>query len=381
MKFKVGDRVRVVKYPDPECKIVKVGMVGRISQVAERYPSTFPYRVILDGVGDNYGQLFTEDELEPELRFKVGDKVKVIDNGRVGKITEVDPTCPLGMNYLVDYETYEGEWREENEVEAFIPVKLDPEATSKFKVGDRVKVISDYVNGYYVGHIGTVQNYEAQFGTKHPLGVNLVIFDTLPSNESSTFPDFQLELVVDEPEPKYKVGDRVIYHSTNNKVYEIAAVRKNNGEFEYQFKDYDYLGWFSEYNYNLAPEPKTENAVLRGGEVNKVVLNEFAFPDTAKSNPDELKQTRKRVREQRREIRELHRQIIGLRLQLDNEKEQLKTANLNLVEAEYELEDERHLHNRYEERIREIIGAGPGESTIVALLELVNRAEEIQDAA
>lgn len=97
-------------------------------------------------------------------KFKVGDRVQVVDDrggrklGETGEIIGIDITLSTAFYYIKWDAGVHEQGLYENRLEA-LPVA---EATGKpaFKVGDRVRVLSDYLPWAHGGEIGTVQKVD-----------------------------------------------------------------------------------------------------------------------------------------------------------------------------------------------------------------------------
>lgn len=119
-KFKVGDKVRIVKYPDPSV----IGSEGVVAEIHER--GDYPIRVPFAWTDSHFrGSLMAEDEIElvessAQPKFKVGDRVRTVNHGNGVNdydkdgieftITEVSPrwTWPSRAG---DYYHYRGDPR------------------------------------------------------------------------------------------------------------------------------------------------------------------------------------------------------------------------------------------------------------------------------
>jgi hypothetical protein len=140
-KFKVGDKVKVVNNPNEyyvSCQLERIGQIGTVLQ-----NSHCPYLKFNNAGEDNFYKVpFYEDKLElyvepikektdkliNGLKFKIGDKVKVVDyietqrTNEVGVIIDDDDTF---HPYKVKFETADGqgdcgeyiEWFKEHDLE------------------------------------------------------------------------------------------------------------------------------------------------------------------------------------------------------------------------------------------------------------------------
>ena len=101
MKFKVGDKVMMIRNT--------YGNRGKIGTLEKIDTSTIPYYVVLDDGRKEwcYGHDFKLLKEEKEMKFKVGDKVKVKDSwfgftGEVGLIVRIDG--PAKYPYRVKFD-------------------------------------------------------------------------------------------------------------------------------------------------------------------------------------------------------------------------------------------------------------------------------------
>ena len=93
MEYKVGDRVRIktnlTKYESDQCYVTSamVGMEGQ-EHIIEGVDGCKPNYKIFQNDGENYWW-FTEDMLEPikATRFKIGDRVRVLDGSHISNYT------------------------------------------------------------------------------------------------------------------------------------------------------------------------------------------------------------------------------------------------------------------------------------------------------
>ena len=110
-KFKVGDKVRVVDggHISAFTNDVKVGYTGIINLV-DNDDNYNPYRVKFDELGVRNGWWFTDECIElvsddtnkPKPKFKVGDKVKVVDVKQISSCTDDVKVGYVGVIIEVD---------------------------------------------------------------------------------------------------------------------------------------------------------------------------------------------------------------------------------------------------------------------------------------
>ena len=149
------------------------------------------------------------DTNETKPKFKVGDKVKVVDIGyisqykdnvNVGVIVSIDNNDNI-TPYLVkfdDYDVRDNWWFTDKCIELVSDDTID-ETKLKFKVGDKVKVVDDdYISAFtdnvkvgYTGIITLVDNYD----NSNPYRVK---FDGLDVRNQWWFTDKCIELVSDD---------------------------------------------------------------------------------------------------------------------------------------------------------------------------------------
>ena len=144
MEFKVGDKVKV-----SDSWRGNSGKVGTISRTD--WGTMYKYRVEFE---DADPESFKEEELESVkeeekvMKFKVGDKVRMIRNtyghrGKIGTLGKIDDST---MPYCVVFDDGRKEWCYGHEFKL-----LKEEKVMKFKVGDKVKVKDSWF-----GHDGQV---------------------------------------------------------------------------------------------------------------------------------------------------------------------------------------------------------------------------------
>ena len=113
-KFKVGDKVKVVStyYTSQFVDVINVGDTGITGVIISIDDNDYitPYLVKFDdsNVGDNWWftdkciELVNDDTDETKLKFKVGDKVRVVDIGFISKATSDTKVGDVGVIAYVD---------------------------------------------------------------------------------------------------------------------------------------------------------------------------------------------------------------------------------------------------------------------------------------
>jgi len=215
-KFKVGDRVI------SKNKLEK----GKIVQVFEKQdwmPETvYTVEWITRTVAANWPEHNLEKIEEPNFKFKISDKVKVVDaDGKINVVTIVN-------RFISDSRIEMYDVRIINLVIS-IPVEhLFEYKEPKFKVGDKVRV-----NGYerlYYGKISAVLNRKIHFQEY------LVDIDGAQSNG---FCYVEQEIKPDDrsPEFKFKVGDYVTVNGESvGKIISIHPTYENQYKVEFGSK-------------------------------------------------------------------------------------------------------------------------------------------------
>lgn len=201
-KFEVGDRVVLLDAINVKCRgEYPKGSLGTIRKLE---PGPRYCTVEMDG-GDTYRLCYesvsvcpkfkvnlVKIEDTPSSKFKVGDRVKVTQegdyNGQVGEIREISPYSH--DLYRVVFKEYSGDWFARDALE-----KIDDTSTPKFKVGDRVQIC--YPDDFR-GHCGEITEVSSR--TTHTYHVHL---------ENKWGNHWFKEEQLDKMNPKFKVGDRV----------------------------------------------------------------------------------------------------------------------------------------------------------------------------
>ena len=182
MKFKVGDKVRMIRNT--------YGNRGKIGTLEKIDTSTIPYCVVFyDGRKEwCYGNEFKLLKEEKVMKFKVGDKVKIdeaVSNyyGRCGIVTGDDSCGPYP--YRVKFE--DGDDCIFNGKDLIV-LSTEEEKVMKFKVGDKVKVKDSWFG--FTGEVGLIVRIDGP--TKYPYRVK---FDVVDEEDEELFAEGSLELV------------------------------------------------------------------------------------------------------------------------------------------------------------------------------------------
>ena len=192
MKFKVGDRVRMIRNT--------YGNIGKIGTLEKIDTSTMPYYVVFDDGRKEwcYGHEFKLLKEETTMSFKVGDKVKVKDSwfghdGQVGVVFKIDNYEPYNYNIKFDTEG-DNDRRDENFMgDSLELVTEEEEKVMKFKVGDKVKVKDSWFG--FTGEVGLIVRIDGP--AKYPYRVK---FDVVDEEDEELFAEGSLELVKEKAE-------------------------------------------------------------------------------------------------------------------------------------------------------------------------------------
>ena len=186
MKFKVGDKVRMIRNT--------YGNRGKIGTLEKIDTSTMPYFVVFDDGRKEwcYGHEFKLLKEEKVMKFKVGDKVKVKDSwfgftGEVGEIVRIGGSSKYP--YRVKFDVVDEE-DEELFAEGSLELVKEEEKVTKFKVGDKVKVSNSW--GGNTGNVGEIT--EINGGYHYPYCV------TFEVGNDESFKEEELELVKEKAE-------------------------------------------------------------------------------------------------------------------------------------------------------------------------------------
>lgn len=200
LKFKVGDKVKVISDTSfSELRKLKIGSIGKIVEIADAKRSVQWVNVEFEDKEVNQYLMseidaVTEQSITPS-KFKVGDDVRVVSattssNGLIGWVDKV-----LTDGKKVIYEV----WLKEKRSRIFFredQLRMLEETDAKFKVGDKVKVISDTsfaeVRRLRIGSVGNVTH--VGYGTRWYITVRFT-----DNVEYGYFLE-ELELVVEEHE-------------------------------------------------------------------------------------------------------------------------------------------------------------------------------------
>jgi transcription antitermination factor NusG len=204
-KFKVGDRVVVNgsfleddEHPSPEDEAL-VGQEGKVIEVEAS--SVYPIRAEIGGETC----LFLEEELDPARRFKIGDRVRIVNEewtscfGKIGKVVDDDGADENFLPYTVEFEDGDTPIFDADDLEL-----VSAETERKFKVGDFVRITRS--GSCFEGREGKVIDDDGDDEDILPYTVEL---DSI----GAIFNADELELVEDaKKRVEFNVGDRVHYN-------------------------------------------------------------------------------------------------------------------------------------------------------------------------
>ena len=181
-KFKVGDKVKILN--------TEFGNIGKIGTITNISGSVMIYFVEIEGDCGHVCQWSDASDLElveeeTSMKFKVGDRVQVVDIGSAfygdkGTVVENDGTdnLPIHVSFDVDEHVC---WFYEYNLKAL----HEEEKVMKFKVGDKVKVSNSW-DGHN-GEIGEINEYNK--------GYEFEYFVTFDGKYEESFREEDLELV------------------------------------------------------------------------------------------------------------------------------------------------------------------------------------------
>lgn len=140
-------------------------------------------------------------------------------------------------------------------------IEEEAEQTHKFKVGDRIKMIDDHLGGE-IGTIVALRHahaYTVRFDTWRG-GHDGDFPDEKEYADAHYFVcDPEMELIKEADELKFKIGDRV-YHSNKNRSGEIVEIDETQIPFPYKILFDDGHTWWSyEENIKLIEEKKSDS--------------------------------------------------------------------------------------------------------------------------
>lgn len=179
-KFKVGDKVRLMKHKYE---------TGRVASVCKN-----DFGVIFDCDDLNRTLFMREDEIEldkPEPKFKVGDRIVHKYLGR-GVVDEIDD-----FNFDENGFCYRARFGDDVRLKFVTENNMELDTPEpKFKIGDRVRFVGTNNEGSPIIRFETGEDGEWVYYFYE--GVNYF-----------KYPEKLLELALDKPEPKFKVGDKI----------------------------------------------------------------------------------------------------------------------------------------------------------------------------
>ena len=187
---KIGDRVQI-----DEAVSNYYGRCGIVT--GDDSCGSYPYRVKFEAGDDcifnGKDLIVLSTEEEKVMKFKVGDKVRVIRNtygnrGKIGTLEKIDAST---IPYCVVFDDGRKEWCYGNEFkllrEELESVK-EEEKVMKFKVGDKVKVKDSWFG--FTGEVGLIVRIDGP--AKYPYRVK---FDVVDEEDEELFAEGSLELV------------------------------------------------------------------------------------------------------------------------------------------------------------------------------------------
>jgi len=214
-KFNVGDRV----------KCWHINYYGKVGVIFACTSDNKGYRIQFEGTTKDPNLPFHEEWLEKveEAKFKVGDKVCVLNTSFIGYISFVYDKCYIvniiDSNIAFSYT--------EDMLE-----KVDEEKKPKFKIGDRVRVKTKELNQSYVGTIAKIESS----GQKR-----IEYFIQLDGTYSNGFVYYEDEIELEEKKPKFKVGDSLAVMYNEDVTFSILEI--NHDTQRYKLKIDEHIKW------------------------------------------------------------------------------------------------------------------------------------------
>ena len=195
MEFKVGDKVKILN--------TEFGNQGRVGTITTISGTTMIYLVEIVGAfgkdcqWSNTSDLELVTEEEKEMKFKVGDKVRMIRNtyghrGKIGTLEKIDDST---MPYCVVFDDGRKEWCYGHEFKL-----LKEEKVMEFKVGDKVKVKDSWFG--LTGEVGLIVRIDGP--VKYPYRVK---FDVVDEEDEELFAEGSLELVKEKAKQQFTKSD------------------------------------------------------------------------------------------------------------------------------------------------------------------------------
>jgi hypothetical protein len=202
--------------------------------------------------------------------LKVGDKVKVVDycawyNGQEGEISVINGlealVCLRGLHFRFKLSNLESVSNKESSMN---------EVKSKFKVGDKVRIIKEGAcyGGLKVGDVFTISSFSESEGLAQ-------------SNEGGTFWLREIELVqennMNEVESKFQIGDRVevigpSFYNNSSALGRVSIITKISSisPLDYMLEDVPKLVFLAS-SLKLASKFKVGDAVLYRGSILRTI--------------------------------------------------------------------------------------------------------------